>query len=42
MFIINAKHLVKWIIPDDPIASSSGQASAVSELRGLLADEGIH
>lgn len=42
MFIINAKHLVKWIIPNDPIASSSGQASAVSELRQLLADEGIH
>jgi cytochrome oxidase Cu insertion factor (SCO1/SenC/PrrC family) len=42
MFIINAQHLVKWIIPDDPIGSSSGQASAVSELRQLLADEGIH
>jgi cytochrome oxidase Cu insertion factor (SCO1/SenC/PrrC family) len=42
MFIINSKHLVKWVIPDDPIASSSGQASAVSELRNLLADEGIH
>jgi hypothetical protein len=41
MFIINAKYLVKWVIPDDPISSSSGQASAVSELRVLLADEGV-
>jgi hypothetical protein len=32
---------VKWVIPDDPISSSSGQASAVSELRVLLADEGV-
>jgi cytochrome oxidase Cu insertion factor (SCO1/SenC/PrrC family) len=42
MFIINSKHLVKWVIPDDPLSSSSGQASAVSELRDLLADEGVH
>jgi cytochrome oxidase Cu insertion factor (SCO1/SenC/PrrC family) len=42
MFIINAKHQVRWVIPDDPIASSSGRASAVSELRDLLADEGVH
>lgn len=42
MFIINSNHLLKWVIPDDPIASSSGQASAVSELRDLLADEGVH
>jgi cytochrome oxidase Cu insertion factor (SCO1/SenC/PrrC family) len=42
MFIINANHLIKWIIPDDPISSSSGTASAVSELRDLLADEGVH
>jgi len=42
MFIINAKHQVKWVIPDNPIASSSGRASAVSELRDLLADEGVH
>jgi cytochrome oxidase Cu insertion factor (SCO1/SenC/PrrC family) len=41
MFIINAKHQVRWVIPDDPIASSSGRASAVSELRDLLADEGV-
>jgi cytochrome oxidase Cu insertion factor (SCO1/SenC/PrrC family) len=41
MFVINAKHQVKWIVPDDPIGSSSGQASAVSELRDLVADEGV-
>jgi len=41
MFLINARHQVKWIIPDNPIGSSSGQASAVSELRNLLADQGI-
>ena len=42
MFIVTANHLLKWVIPDDPISTSSGQASAVSELRILLADEGIH
>ncbi len=41
MFIVNDQHFLKWIIPDDPIDSTSGQASAVSELRALLADEGI-
>jgi len=28
MFIVNAKHILKWVIPDDPISSASGQASA--------------
>ena len=42
MFIVNAKHILKWVIPDDPISSASGQASAVAELRDLLADEGVH
>jgi cytochrome oxidase Cu insertion factor (SCO1/SenC/PrrC family) len=42
MFIVNSKYLVKWVIPDDPISSTSGQASAVSELRNLLADEGVN
>lgn len=41
MYIINAHRQEKWIIPDDPIASSSGQASTVTELRDLLAREGI-
>ncbi len=42
MFIVNAKEQLRWVIPDDPIATSSGTASTVSELRDLLADEGIH
>jgi cytochrome oxidase Cu insertion factor (SCO1/SenC/PrrC family) len=42
MFIINSKNVEKWQIPDDPLSTSSGQASAVSELRDLLADEGVH
>jgi len=42
MFIINAKGTLRWIIPDDPLSSVSGQASAVSELRSLLASQGVH
>jgi len=42
MFIINAKGSLRWIIPDDPLSSSSGQASAVSELRSLLASVNVH
>jgi cytochrome oxidase Cu insertion factor (SCO1/SenC/PrrC family) len=42
MFIINAQHRLRWVIPDDPLASSSGTSSTVSELRDLLADEGVH
>ena len=42
MFIITTKGELRWVIPDDPLSSSSGVASAVSELRGLLADEGVN
>lgn len=42
MFIIDAAGTLRWVIPDDPINSSSGVASAVSELKGLLALEGVH
>jgi cytochrome oxidase Cu insertion factor (SCO1/SenC/PrrC family) len=42
MFIINAQGTLRWIIPDDPFSSISGQASAVSELRILLASQGVH
>jgi cytochrome oxidase Cu insertion factor (SCO1/SenC/PrrC family) len=42
MFIINAKGTLHWIIPDDPLSSKSGQASAVSELRSLLASVNVH
>jgi len=41
MFIVSARGRMKWIIPDDPLNSSFGTASAVSELRGLLASQGI-
>ncbi len=42
MFLINPKGQLKWVIPDDPLSSSSGVASAVSELRGLLASMGVN
>ncbi len=42
MFIISREGRIHWIVPDDPIASASGTSSAVSELRALLALEGVH
>jgi len=42
MFIISREGRIHWIVPDDPIASVSGTSSAVSELRALLALEGVH
>ena len=42
MFIINPSNTIRWVIPDDPIASAAGTSSAVSELESLLALEGIH
>lgn len=42
MFIITPKGRLHWVIPDDPIATSSGTSSAVSELKALLAIEGVH
>ncbi len=41
VFIINRRGRLSWIIPDDPISSSPGTASAVTQLRQLLAKEGI-
>jgi cytochrome oxidase Cu insertion factor (SCO1/SenC/PrrC family) len=41
MFIINGSGRLRWVIPDDPLASSPGTASAVSELKALLRLEGI-
>jgi cytochrome oxidase Cu insertion factor (SCO1/SenC/PrrC family) len=41
MFIISREGRIHWIVPDDPIASASGTSSAVSELRALLALEGV-
>jgi cytochrome oxidase Cu insertion factor (SCO1/SenC/PrrC family) len=42
MFIITPSASTHWIVPDDPIASTSGTSSAVSELKALLALEGVH
>ncbi len=42
MFLINSKGILNWVIPDQPIASSSSQASTVAELKSLLDTEGIH
>ncbi len=42
MFLISARDRLRWVIPDVPVASTSAQASAVAELRGLLAAEGVH
>jgi cytochrome oxidase Cu insertion factor (SCO1/SenC/PrrC family) len=41
MFIISPTGQLRWVIPDDPLGSSSGQASAVAELMTLLASEGL-
>jgi cytochrome oxidase Cu insertion factor (SCO1/SenC/PrrC family) len=42
MFLINSKGILNWVIPDQPVASSSSQASTVAELKSLLDTEGIH
>jgi cytochrome oxidase Cu insertion factor (SCO1/SenC/PrrC family) len=42
MFLISPKGELRWVIPDDPLSSSSGVASAVSELRGLLSSMGVN
>ena len=41
MFIIAANQRLHWIIPDNPLASSAGTASAVAELHALLSYEGV-
>jgi len=42
MFILSTHGEIKWIIPNDPLSTESLTASAVSELKGLLATQGIH
>jgi hypothetical protein len=42
MFIVVPKNRLKWVIPDDPLATTSLTVSAVSELKSLLAIEGVH
>jgi cytochrome oxidase Cu insertion factor (SCO1/SenC/PrrC family) len=41
MFVISPTGRIRWIIPDDPIASSSGQSSAETELVSLLQRAGL-
>jgi cytochrome oxidase Cu insertion factor (SCO1/SenC/PrrC family) len=41
LFIIDSHQQVRWVVPDDPIATSPGTASAVTQLRTLLARQGI-
>jgi cytochrome oxidase Cu insertion factor (SCO1/SenC/PrrC family) len=41
MFLISPHDRLRWVVPDVPSASPSAQASAVAELKGLLAGEGI-
>jgi cytochrome oxidase Cu insertion factor (SCO1/SenC/PrrC family) len=41
MFVISPEGHTLWIIPDDPISSSSGQNSAVTELIALLHRAGL-
>jgi cytochrome oxidase Cu insertion factor (SCO1/SenC/PrrC family) len=42
MFLVSPKGELRWVIPDDPLSSLSGVASAVSELRGLLSSMGVN
>ena len=41
IFIIDTKARLRWIIPDTPIPGTPGISSAVTELRVLLATQGI-
>ncbi len=41
MFVIAPSGRTRWIIPDDPISSSSGQSSAETELVSLLHRAGL-
>jgi len=42
MFIVAPKNRLKWVIPDDPLSATSLTVSAVSQLKSLLAIEGVH
>jgi cytochrome oxidase Cu insertion factor (SCO1/SenC/PrrC family) len=42
MFIISPSGRTRWIIPDDPISSSSGQSSAETQLIALLHHSGLN
>ncbi|MHB8334423.1 MAG: SCO family protein [Acidimicrobiales bacterium] len=42
VFLVAANGRLHWIIPDNPVSSAAGTASAVAQLRRLLAYEGVH
>jgi cytochrome oxidase Cu insertion factor (SCO1/SenC/PrrC family) len=42
MFILSPHGEIKWIIPNDPLSTESLTASSVSELKDLLASQGVH
>ncbi len=41
MFVISPQGRIKWIVPDDPISTTSGENSAVTELISLLQRAGL-
>jgi cytochrome oxidase Cu insertion factor (SCO1/SenC/PrrC family) len=41
MYIVSATGELKWIIPDDPLSTTSLNQSSVAELKSLLATQGI-
>lgn len=41
VFIIDPSGQIRWVVPDDPLASWSGQRSAVAELMTLLHSAGL-
>jgi cytochrome oxidase Cu insertion factor (SCO1/SenC/PrrC family) len=42
VFIISPAGHLKWVIPDDPLASTSMTVSSVAQIKTLLATQGIH
>ncbi len=42
MFVVSPQGRIRWIVPDDPIASTAGESSAVTELIALLQRAGLH
>jgi len=42
MYIVSATGRLKWIIPDDPSASTSVKVSSVAQIISLLATQGVH
>jgi cytochrome oxidase Cu insertion factor (SCO1/SenC/PrrC family) len=41
LFVIDAHGILRYIVPDEPLSSWSGENAAVSELRRVLADVGV-